>query len=487
MITDGEKWHYLAVKILSALFREITGNNHGDFYCLNCFQSYTMENKLKEHKKVCENHDYCYVQMPEEYNKTLKYSEGEKSMKSPFIIYDDLECLLEKIKTCHNNPEKLSTTKINKHTPSGYSLFADCSFDTTKNKLDYYRGKNCMKNFSLDIREHAAKIINYEKKEMIPLTKKEEKKHNKQKVCYICKKGFSTDDSNKKYHKARDHYHYTGKYRGAAHDICNSRYKIPKESPVLFHNGSTYEYHFIIKDLGEEFEGEFECLGENTEKYITFSVPIKKEITKKDKNGNDKITKISYKINFIDSYRFMSTSLSNLVSNLSKGLLNDTCIDCKSCLDYMTTKDEQLIFRCFRYQKNYEKNFSKDLIQRFANTYEFCNEDLNKFILLLRKGVYPYEYMDSWKRFDETSLPEKEAFYNNLTMEDITDVDYRHGKTVFEYLINKNLGDYHDLYVQSDTLLLADVFENFRNMCIKVYELDPAHFLSATGLAWQTC
>ena len=95
--------------------------------------------------------------------------------------------------------------------------------------------------------------------------------------------------------------------------------------------------------------------------------------------------------------------------------------------------------------------------------------------------------MDSWQRFDETSLPDKEAFNSNLNMEDITDVDYRHGKTVFEYLINKNLGDYHDLYVKSDTLLLADVFENFRNMCIKVYELDPAHFLSAPGLAWQAC
>ena len=95
--------------------------------------------------------------------------------------------------------------------------------------------------------------------------------------------------------------------------------------------------------------------------------------------------------------------------------------------------------------------------------------------------------MDSWQRFDETSLPDKEAFYSNLNMEDIADVDYRHGKTVFEYLINTNLGDYHDLYVQSDTLLLADVFENFRNMCIKVYELDPAHFLSAPGLAWQAC
>ena len=176
MITHGEKWHYLAVKRLSALFRGITGNNNGDFYCLNCFQSCTTKNKLEKHKKVCKNHNYCYVQMPEEYNKTLKYHEGEKSMKSPFIVYADLECLLEKRNTCHNNPEKSSTTKINKHTPSGYSLFTHCSFDTTKNKLDYYRGKNCMKNFCLDLREHTTKIINYEKKEMIPLTKKEDKK-----------------------------------------------------------------------------------------------------------------------------------------------------------------------------------------------------------------------------------------------------------------------------------------------------------------------
>ena len=123
MITDGEKWHYLAVKKLSVLFRGITSKHEGDFYCLNCFQSYTTENKLKKHKKVCENHDCCYIELPEEYNKILKYNEGEKSMKSPFIAHADLECLLEKTSTCHNNPEKSSTTKINKHTPSGYSLF----------------------------------------------------------------------------------------------------------------------------------------------------------------------------------------------------------------------------------------------------------------------------------------------------------------------------------------------------------------------------
>ena len=156
----------------------------------------------------------------------------------------------------------------------------------------------------------------------------------------------------------------------------------------------------------------------------------------------------------------------------------------------MTTKDEQLIFRCFRCKKNYEKNFDKELIQRFANVYEFWNGDLNKFILLLRKGVYSYEYMDSWERFNETSLPDKEAFYSNLNMEDITDVDYMHAKIVLKNLINKNLGDYHELYVQSDTLLLADVFEIFRNIYTKgvcVYELDPVHFLSAPELAWQAC
>ena len=174
---------------MSALFRGITGNNNGDLYCLNFFQSYTAENKLKKHKKVCENHDYCYVEMPEEDNKILKYNQGEKSMKVPFIIYADLESLLEKINTCHNNPEKSSKTKINKHAPSCYSFFTQCSFDTTKNKLDYYRGKNCMRNFCLDLREHVTKIINYEKKEMIPLTKKKRKSIiSKNLVIYVKKK-----------------------------------------------------------------------------------------------------------------------------------------------------------------------------------------------------------------------------------------------------------------------------------------------------------
>ena len=114
------------------------------------------------------------------------------------------------------------------------------------------------------------------------LTPEEKKDYNDQKVCYICKKEFGNNDNNKKQQKVRDHSHYTGKYKSAAHNICNLRYKILKEIPVVFHNGSTYDYHFIIKELVKEFKGNFECLGENTEKYITFSVPIKKKIKNKD-------------------------------------------------------------------------------------------------------------------------------------------------------------------------------------------------------------
>ena len=274
MITDGQKWHYLAVTKLSSLLRGITSNNHEDFYCLKCFHSFRTRNKLEKHKKICENHDYCNVEMPNENNKIIKYNEGEKSMKSPFIIYADLECLLEKMSTCYNNPEESSTAKINKHTPSGYSLFTHCSFDKTKNKLDCYRGEDCMKKFCKGLREHMTKIINHEKQKMIPLTTEEEINYNTQKVCNICEKEF--DKSDKKYYKVKDYCRYTRKYRGAAHNICNLRYRVPKEIPRVFHNGSTYNYHFIIKELVKEFDGNFECLGENTEKYITFSVPLKK-------------------------------------------------------------------------------------------------------------------------------------------------------------------------------------------------------------------
>ena len=166
--------------------------------------------------------------------------------------------------------------KTNKHTVSGYLLFTHCSFDRAKSKLGYYGGKDCMKNLCKNLKEHTIKIISYEKKEMISLATEEINHIMSKNICYTCKKAFSND--NKNYHKVRHHYHQSAKYIGAAHDVCNLRYIALKEIPVLFPNGSRYAYYFIIKELVEEFKGQFEYLGENTEKYITFSVPIKKEI-----------------------------------------------------------------------------------------------------------------------------------------------------------------------------------------------------------------
>ena len=149
---------------MSALLRGVTSNHNGDFYCLNCFHSYSTEKKPQKHEKVCNDHDYCYVEMPDEGYRILKYNNGEKSLKAPTIIHTDLKCLLDKMSTCHNNPDKSSTEKKTMHEAAGYSVFTRCSFDSTKNKIDCYWGKDCLKTFCNDLEEHVMKVINYEKK-----------------------------------------------------------------------------------------------------------------------------------------------------------------------------------------------------------------------------------------------------------------------------------------------------------------------------------
>ena len=248
-------------------------------------------------------------------------------------------------------------------------------------------------------------------------------------------------------------------------------------------------------------------------------------------SDNDKakntVKTVTYRLKFIDSCRFMQDSLSNLVDNLSeinskdtynKGSMTTSLV--KSINDYRATQDllsnlvislykinnskftdnirsmitslNQSIDSC-RFMQDELSNIVNNktpyniLIEKFPNTCQLCNKDLNKFELLLRKGVYPYEYMDSWKWFKEESLPDKEYFYSELNKEHITDEDYAHAQKVWDTFKIKNLGEYHDLYVQSDTALLADVFEKFRDKCIEIYKLDPAHFLTAPGLAWQSC
>ena len=152
-------------------------------------------------------------------------------------------------------------------------------------------------------------------------------------------------------------------------------------------------------------------------------------------------------------------------------------------------KDHILIFRVTKTfcKKNYEIDFDKELINKFSSVYDFCKGDINTFVLLLRKAVYPYECMDNWNRFNETSLPDKKYFYSRLNIESIIDIDYVHAMRVFKEFKMNNLADYHDLYVQSDTLMLADIFENVRDMSLKIHGLDPAYFVSLPGFTWHAC
>ena len=243
--------------------------------------------------------------------------------------------------------------------------------------------------------------------------------------------------------KVQDHCHFTSRYRGAAHNLCNLNYRKPNFTPVVFHNLSGYDSHLFIKNLGFS-NGDIDCIPNNEEKYISFSKKI--QVGTYPKKALDADGDIFYEqkpiyhtIRFIDSFKFMATSLEKLVNNLPED--------------------------------------------------DFINLSLyysgNKFNLLARKGVYPYEYMDSLEKLEETKLPPKEEFYSRLNDGGISDEDYAHAQKVWKTFKMKYFKDYHELYNKVDVLLLADVFENFRNICLENYELDPAHYYTAPGLAWN--
>ena len=259
--------------------------------------------------------------MPSEDTKILEFNQYQKSDKAPFIIYAGLECLMEKTDGCRNNPENSSTTKVSENIPSGFSMSTIPSFNSIENKHDVYRGKDCMKKFCKSLRENAMRIINFKKKKMQSLTKEQQESYENAKICYICKEEFENRYlKDKKYCKVRDHCHYPGEYRGTAHSICNLKYSIPKKIPIAFRNRSSCDYHFALKELAEEFKKQITCIGENTQKHIAITVSIEKVI-RTDKNGEEITNNISFILQLIDSIRFMASLSSNLVSNLSEGLL----------------------------------------------------------------------------------------------------------------------------------------------------------------------
>ena len=281
---------------------------------------------------------------------------------------------------------------------------ASLHYGEVKDPLKFYRGKDCVEKFCDHVKREPHRLYHvFPELPMIPLSIRQWKKYKKSTICNICYKPFTPTSQ-----KVRDHCHYTGLYRGPAHSLYNLRYRISSYIPVVFHNLSGYDVHLFIRELGKHSDS-MEVIARNKKDYISFSIKVSvdKYI---DKNGEEKEKLIE--LRFIDSFKFMSPSLDSLAKNLVSS--------------------------------------SKQL---------FGFEDYSElqYDLLTRKGIYPYEYMSSWDRFEETQLPPIEAFYSKLNMSLISSDDYQHAQRVWKEFRIHNLGDYQDLYLRTEVVLLANV------------------------------
>ena len=285
-----------------------------------------------------------------------------------------------------------------------------CSFDKKENKFSCYRGKDCIEKLCKKIKETANEIINRERKEIIPLTNEENNIYNEQKIRYICKEKFCLDKDDKNYinrKKVKDHCRNTGKFRGPIHSICSLKYKVHKEIPIIIHNAS-YDTHFMINQLAIEFKGELNCLGDNMEKYITFSVSIKKEVI--NNNGDKK--QLHTNLNVLIGLDLLQIHYQNLLITHLKFLIvqnGNEKIKINSECYYVGLKNNRLNYKCKKCKVEWKIPLNK-LFKKFPSVYQFCNGNLNKFVMLLRKGIYPYEYMDSWEKSNEAALPPKKRF-----------------------------------------------------------------------------
>ena len=396
-------------------------------FCLRCLQHFYSEDSLEAHERDCLIINGTQrIEMPQPGSKVYFYGH-QKQLPVPFVIYADFEAITSKIDSCSPPESKSYPQAYQKHKPSGFGLKVVCHYDKKYSKpAVIYRGENVIEKFIQHLfREvkDCQKVISKRAKRRLVMTASDEKDFRNAKKCWICQKQYKGDEAENI--PVRDHCHITGKYRGSAHKKCNFRLQISVEKikiPVVFHNLKGYDSHFIIEKLGDIIKKE----------------PLNVNVIA---TNAEKYTAIylDKHLAFIDSYQFMASPLANLAKNLPA---------------------EKYIYT--------SKGFEGE-----------------RLALMKAKGVYPYDYMDSEEKFAERHLPQQKDFFSLLADEDISDEEYGHAQKVWDTFGIKNMGQYHDLYLKSDVLLLADIFENFREICLNIYGLDPAHYVSSPGLSWD--
>ena len=436
LIKNGDNSHYCYVKRLSRLLTsQVNKHKSKLYYCLNCLNGYDDIDKLDKHKEYCSENESIKINMPppETY---LKFKNFLYSERAPFAIYADFECYNKPIHTNTPDPNKSYTKKLTKHEPASFVYYIK-SFNENvyKSQLRTYikeeeEDPDVIDVFINWLEEDVKQIANLGNEKMI-ITKEEEEEFKQASDCWICKKKLNLED------RVRDHCHFTGRYRGAAHNKCNLKYSKPNNISVFFHNLTGYDSHLFIKKL-DASTGNIECIPNNEEKYISFSKTIK---TGEYKNKKGETKDKNFKIVFKDSMKFLLSSIEALVNNLPKDGF-----------------------------KNLEKYFTPEQVK-----------------LLKQKGFFPYDYLDDIEKLKIKKPPTQEAFYSKLTGHGINNDNYQHVLKVWKTWKMKTFKDYLKLYNETDVLLLADVFENFRDVCLKNYGLDPVYYYTAPGLAWDAC
>lgn len=416
--------HYCWINNFNRFFNnEISRDNH-KYICRRCLAHFHVKIKYERHIEECsKNKPVKFIEPKEDY---VYFKNTQRAQKVPYAIYADFESLIEKYISTSNNPNKSWTEKCGKHTASAFCAIV-IDFNGKIIDIEVYRGYNADIKFNEYIIKMCDYLINLEDKVMKKLTCEQWILFDKSIICPDCKQSYT--DLN---YKVRDHDHFSGEFRGPLCNQCNLAKKKGRFIPVFFHNLKGYDSHLILSSINNEViqHSDISVIPNNSEKYISFSY-------KKLRNPESKLT---YEIRFLDTFSFMQSSLDSLSKNLN---------------------DDQL-------------KISK---QFFKNN--------NQFKLMRRKGIYPYEYMNSFKKYEETKLPSQEMFRDELNDKDCSTEDYLYAKLVYKKMECKNLGDFTDIYMINDVLLLADVFETFRETCMNHYDLDPCWYYTAPGLAWD--
>ena len=436
LLSNGNTHHYVLITDLYKLICSVRGKSYRSrsVLCRNCFYVCSSLNSYRDHQRTCLQNAPAEITMPTEENKFVKFKHLQARAHLPFVVYFDLESLIVPVDTVKNDPNRSSTTTLEHHVPCSFCIVVVEHGNPSPVMVEMERGPNVMDKF-IQVMEKLARDFYNKKRQHVNFIGTPPVASDDATICWLCENCFESGDA-----KVLDHCHYTGKFLGWAHNQCNLMRKTTVFTPVFAHNLQNYDMHHVFKALQSCNRGnQFSIVPSTEEKFISLEMRVFIK-SYRDKNGVEK--NVYEKLRFLDSFKFMGSSLAQLANNLPPNR--------------------------FQLLDNYFSGMTNDQRE-----------------LIKQKGYYPYSWVSSFSKFSSPALPPKSEWKNSLDSfaVTLTDDEYNHALNVFQSLNCHNFGEYHDIYLKCDTLILACVFEEFRSVCYGTYGLDCAQFFTASNLS----